>query len=143
MVGAMAGVLTRTLIEATRPMVTPRKVTGEPAVSPDSESVNTAITCSVCENQRVPPNTSVAATPSSRAPSTKPPTTAGLAGVTGGLRVHERMHERHGALLSQCPRSTVGNCSARVGIQKHAVVAGREQGRQFVADHDYGDTEAI
>src|ERR1700690_4355382 len=143
MTGAMAGALTRTLIDATRPMVTPRKVTGEPAVSPDRESVNTTTTCSVCDNPRVPPNTSVATTPSSTAPSTKPPTMAGLAGATDAPGVHEGMHQRHGALFTQCLRGTMGNRSVRLGIQKHAVVTGREQARQLVADHDHGDTKAI
>ena len=120
MTGASVGPLTRTLIDLTRPMVTPRNVTGEPAVSPDRESVNTTMTCSLGENQLVPPNTSMATTPISSAPSMNPPTSTGFAGIMRDVSAFAPAGDGPGFMNA---------CTTGTGTRRAARAARRGQSR--------------
>lgn len=67
----------------TLPMCTPRNVTGEPTSRPATEPVNMTTTGVTRVKRLLPPNKRIPITPSVSAPSTKDPTTKGLAGAIG------------------------------------------------------------
>ncbi len=77
---------TKSATAETDPTRTPRKVTGDPGPRPPTDPSKYTTAFVLDENACGPPKNRMATTTMIRAPSTKPPTAAGLADGMGRLR---------------------------------------------------------
>src|SRR5262245_32146745 len=137
----------------TVPSCTPRKLTGDPTVSPATLPSKAITQVTGRLNHWRPPRSRTATTVSAIPPSTNAPIRVGFgrlaiaaaphrSGLLGLPAGEKGAHLRVRALGEQCPGIAPGRHRAGLGVEEDRVIADGEDAGQLVRHHHHGAAQA-
>src|SRR5689334_2878882 len=141
-------------MSVTLPILTPRKVTGDPIARPEREDSRKYKTASrVVARNLPPPNAIAPMSTSAIAPTTKPPISFGFAFLAILIALPRRIPQLAAkqevanlwirAFVAQHLRVTRGDHGLGICVEEHRVVADGENAGEFMGDHGDRGTEAV